>query len=57
VAIWKHAIYDEAPSTGTFKFTGIGWDYYNDHYSTPSRSLTPLVQIGVPISIRMLLRP
>ena len=35
VAIWKHLIYDEAPSPDTFKFAGIGWDYYDDHYSTP----------------------
>jgi|GEM_PF-4248132 len=54
VAIWKHLTYDEAPSAGTFKFTEIGWDYYNDHYSTPTHSLTPFIQLGIPGSIRIL---
>ena len=62
VAIWKHGMYDQAPTSDTFYFTETGWDYYNDHYSTPSHSLpifqkmiTPFIQTGTPMIMPFLL--
>lgn len=54
VAIWKHLIHNEPPSAGTFKFTDIGWEHYNQHYSTPSHSLTPFTQLGTPMTTPLL---
>jgi hypothetical protein len=31
-------------SQGTYEMTDVGWDYYNEHYSYPSLSVTSLVQ-------------